>query len=43
MNHPRISPELLATAVDGRNLVGSTLRENLADGARLVVFLRHFG
>ncbi len=43
MNHPKLSSELLATAVDGRNLVGPTLRDNLAEGPRLVVFLRHFG
>ncbi len=38
-----LSPELLASHVTGRNLIGATLSEELADRAHLLVFLRHFG
>lgn len=38
-----LSPELLASHVTGRNLVGATLADQLAGGACLIVFLRHFG
>ncbi|MEM7310080.1 MAG: hypothetical protein AAF682_25615 [Planctomycetota bacterium] len=34
---------LLSQPVRGRNLRGTTLGENLADGPHLVAFLRHFG
>jgi hypothetical protein len=38
----RLSPELLAQPVEGVNLRGRTLREEL-DSPTLIVFLRHFG
>ena len=37
-----LDPALLARPVEGRNLTGATLGENL-DGTTLLVFLRHFG
>ena len=41
---PRPLPaELLATPVRGRNLRGTTLRDELAGEPTLLVFLRHFG
>jgi len=43
MRLPRLSPTLLATAVEGRNLLGPLLSDQLAEGPQLVVFLRHFG
>ena len=35
--------ELLDRPVQGRNLAGSTLAENLEPRPTLLVFLRHFG
>lgn len=37
-----LDPSLLDRAVKGRNLCGTTLRENL-QAATLLVFLRHLG
>ena len=39
----RIGADTLALRVSGQNLIGGTLREQLADGPTLLVFLRHFG
>lgn len=38
-----IASEVLATPVEGVNLVGETLRDQLGEGDTLLVFLRHFG
>ena len=40
---PPIPAEMLEIRLSGRNLNGDTLREELAAGLRLLVFLRHFG
>ena len=39
----KFSDDILNEAVDGVNLEGSTLREQLRGRATLLVFLRHFG
>ena len=44
MNSPTpIPPELLELRVEGRQLAGPRLADNLDPGARLLVFLRHLG
>ena len=41
---PRTLPiDLLVRTVQGRNLQGDTLAQNLEPGPTLLVFLRHFG
>jgi hypothetical protein len=39
----RIPREILDAAVDGVNLRPGTLRDQLGEGAGLLIFLRHFG
>ena len=39
----QIDRALLETGVEGVNLDGGTLRDHLAEGDTLLVFLRHFG
>lgn len=44
MNFPiPIPPAVLDLPVEGRNLAGPRLADNLGTGARLLVFLRHLG
>jgi hypothetical protein len=38
-----ISPDILASPVEGLNLQGSTLADQIGDRPSLLVFLRHFG
>jgi hypothetical protein len=38
-----ISPDILASPVDGLNLQGTTLADQFGDRPSLLVFLRHFG
>ena len=39
----RISTQTLARPVEGINLKPGTLGDQLADGPKLLTFLRHFG
>ena len=39
----QIETHILEEAVEGRNLRGSTLSDELQGGPTVVVFLRHFG
>ena len=39
----KLSPGLLEQRVEGYNLLGATLGENLGSIPTLLVFLRHFG